>query len=152
MNSTAETTFGKSLRLAREAKQLTQTQLAKIVGTSQQNIAGIEAGRSLPKDDLFDKLVEVFGRHSAVAQLPPRGVIKFGYDTVEDIRVKSAAVPQTTPNGYCDKLTALFNRLPDDEVIQAMAFSQCAQVLFALLSPAPTQALLTAPERARQRE
>lgn len=69
------TTFGKALRAERERMGLTQKELADRVGTVQQSVGGWEAGRSLPRPEMFDKLVEVFGPHSPVAALPPRGQI-----------------------------------------------------------------------------
>ncbi len=147
MNSSSETTFGKSLRLARESKKLTQTQLADIVGTSQQNIAGMEAGRSLPKQAIFDKLCEVFGQHSSVAQLPPRGVIRMGYDVVEDVMEKSRSTPQRTLSQpplspQAQELAELFDMLPQDRLTRVAVHRQCTGLLLEHLSHAATSGAL----------
>lgn len=149
MQNERETTFGSSLRLAREAKQLTQTQLANLVGTSQQNIAGMEAGRSLPKEAIYDKLCEVFGKHSDIAQLPPRGVIKLGYDTVENARVKSErrhtvseAAPEykaTALSPQARELAELFDMLPQDRLTRVAVHRECTGLLLAHLAHAATQ-------------
>jgi transcriptional regulator with XRE-family HTH domain len=64
--------------------ELTQTQLADAVGTTQQNVAGWEKGKSLPKQATFDRLVEVFGEHSVVAALPPRGEILLAHSAIDN--------------------------------------------------------------------
>lgn len=76
MEEPTKTTFGKVLRAERKRLELTQQQLADRVGTNQQNIGGWEAGRTLPKQDAHDKLLEVFGKNSPLALLPPRGEIQ----------------------------------------------------------------------------
>ena len=145
MNSIPETTFGKSLRLEREARQLTQTQLAVLAGTSQQNIAGMEAGRSLPKEAIFEKLVEVFGKHSSVAQLPPRGVIKLGYDTVERVSHASKVKPvkaAATLSAQAQELGELFDMLPPDRITRTKAYYSCTQTLLEALQervPTPSE-------------
>ena len=70
----SRTTFGRALRAERESKggDWTQKHLADLVGTTQQNIGHWESGRSLPKEDAFEKLVEIFGPDSPIAALPPR--------------------------------------------------------------------------------
>lgn len=147
MNSSSETTFGKSLRLARESKKLTQTQLADLAGTSQQNIAGMEAGRSLPKQAIFDKLCEVFGQHSSVAQLPPRGVIRMGYDVVEDVMEKSRSIPLHTSSQQplspqAQELAELFDMLPQDKLTRVAVHRQCTGLLLEHLARASTPAVL----------
>lgn len=142
MNEIPETTFGKSLRLEREARQLTQTQLATLVGTSQQNIAGMEAGRSLPKEAIFEKLVEVFGKHSSVAQLPPRGVIKMGYDTVERIahtsKAKPAASSRATLSAKAQELGEVFDMLPPDRLVRESVYRECTGLILPHIDPAST--------------
>lgn len=64
--------FARVLRAERKRLEMTQVQLAEAIGTSQQNIGGMERGLSLPRPELHDKMVELFGRHSPVANLPPR--------------------------------------------------------------------------------
>lgn len=68
----ATTTFGKAVRSERKRLGLTQKQLADKLGTSQQNAGGWETAKSFPGHDLFEKLVDLFGRDSPVASMPPR--------------------------------------------------------------------------------
>lgn len=75
MNEQAATTFGAALKSERERMGLTQTELATRISTSQQNIAGWEKGRALPRQELFEKLVAHFGKDSPLAALPPRGTL-----------------------------------------------------------------------------
>jgi len=70
--STANSTFAKALRSERKRMELTQAQLADRIGTSQQNIAGMEKGLSLPRPDLHDRMVDLFGSDSVIAALPPK--------------------------------------------------------------------------------
>lgn len=71
-NSPAESTFAKALRSERKRMGLTQARLAEVLGTSQQNIAGMEKGLSLPRPDLHERMVDIFGNTSVIAALPPR--------------------------------------------------------------------------------
>ena len=89
MQDRSSTTFAKAVRAERKRLQMTQDQLAVAVGTTQQNVAGWEAGKSLPRPETFDRLVETFGPHSVVAALPPRGEIQMAYQLIEDVMVKS---------------------------------------------------------------
>lgn len=70
------TTVGKVLRAERERLNLTQKELGDKVGTSQQNIGGIEKGKSTPSDDLLDKLIELFGPGSPIAYTARRGEVR----------------------------------------------------------------------------
>ena len=90
-NTPAKTTYGKAVRAERKLRELTQEQLAKAVGTSQQNIGGIEAGRSLPRPDLHDKLVQFFGKHSPIAALPPRDEILLAANAIANAQASSSA-------------------------------------------------------------
>ena len=92
MEEPAITTFGKLLRQERKRKELNQTQLAELVGTTQQNIGNWEAGRNLPKQDAFDKLIEVFGKDSALALLPPKGEIRLEGKAVSSANTKAELV------------------------------------------------------------
>jgi len=67
-----KSTFARALRMERERLGLTQKELAEKLGCAQQNIAGMENDKSLPKPDLHDKMVEIFGQTSPIAALPPR--------------------------------------------------------------------------------
>lgn len=82
MDEQGKTTFGKAVYSERKRMEMTQAQLAAAVGTTQQNVAGWEKGKSLPRDDTFQRLVDLFGPHSPVAALPPRGEIRLALDTV----------------------------------------------------------------------
>jgi len=70
------TTFGKALKAERERKELTQSQLAERLGTTQQNIGHWEAGRSLPKQETHERLLEVFGPDSVLSYMAPKGEIR----------------------------------------------------------------------------
>lgn len=48
--------FSQSLRQAREARSLSQAQLAELVGTKQPAIARLESGRVTPRIDLLQKI------------------------------------------------------------------------------------------------
>lgn len=68
----AVTTFGKVLRQLRRDKELTQAQLAEKVGTSQQNIQGIEAGKSAPGNEIYERMLDFFGHDSLLSSVPPK--------------------------------------------------------------------------------
>jgi DNA-binding XRE family transcriptional regulator len=90
-----KSTFAKALRMERERLGLTQKELAEKLGCAQQNIAGMENDKSLPKQDLHDKMIEVFGQHSPVAALPPRRDIAELMERVSS-PMYSSREPQTT--------------------------------------------------------
>ena len=77
-------TFAEALRTERRRMDLTQEELAVRLETSQQNVAAWEAGKSLPRPELQKALVEVFGPHSAIAALPPRGQIPRGVSSLRE--------------------------------------------------------------------
>jgi HTH-type transcriptional regulator / antitoxin HipB len=54
--------FGLALREARQAAELTQTALARLVGSTQPAIARLEAGMVDPKLSTLQRLAEVLGR------------------------------------------------------------------------------------------
>lgn len=64
-------TFGDVLRRDRERKELSQDALAKLLGVSQQAVANWESGASLPAKHRREKLYEVLGRDSLIAQFRP---------------------------------------------------------------------------------
>ena len=51
-----------SLKIERAVKNLTQDELAKIIGVSRQTINSIETGRYIPSTVLALKISEVFGK------------------------------------------------------------------------------------------
>jgi ribosome-binding protein aMBF1 (putative translation factor) len=51
---------------AREAAGLTQTELARRMGTTQSAIASIEAGARTPTVDLLERLARACGRHLTI--------------------------------------------------------------------------------------
>ena len=65
--------FHDALFAERERVGLTQTQLANALGTSQQNVASWESGRSVPRARTLARLVEYFGPNSPIARLAPKG-------------------------------------------------------------------------------
>ena len=71
----SRTTFGKALKADREARKLTQQQVADAIGVKQQHVAGWESGKNLPRPESWEKLVDFFGQTSTIAFLPQRGEI-----------------------------------------------------------------------------
>ena len=105
-------TFGNVLRGERVLRKLTQTNLADMLDTKQQTVAGWEAGKSVPGSRYHDALVEIFGRDSPIAALPKRGDMlipveaKNGHieqnSVVEDPQtVLLATWPQRPPTHAC---------------------------------------------------
>lgn len=97
------TTYGAALRAERKAKGLSQFDLAKAAGTSQQNVGHWEAGRSMPRPELHDKLLAIFGEHSPLAALPPKGTINLGlsvpawYRKRNELQAASVGVREEAP-------------------------------------------------------
>lgn len=56
--------FGKRLRRAREANEVSQSELAKIVGVSQAYISQIESGKRLPNRGIFDGICDAVDLHA----------------------------------------------------------------------------------------
>jgi transcriptional regulator with XRE-family HTH domain len=83
------TTYGKALKAERQRLDLTQAKLAEMAGTTQQNIQGIEAGRSIPGTDIHDKLVEIFGRHTPLVNTARRGDIVLAADAIANAKATS---------------------------------------------------------------
>lgn len=136
-----QTTFAKALRAERQRLELTQTQLADKIGTSQQNVAAWEAGKSLPRPEVFDALVEVVGRHSVIAALPPRGEIPGGTELLDaNVAIYNAELSarNAVPSSFAQALVILFDALPDDPVTRATVFSHATTVILnAGRAPAP---------------
>lgn len=145
--NTGSTTFAKAIKLERNRLELTQTQLADAVGTTQQNVAGWERGKSLPKTPTWERLVELFGKDSIIAALPPRGEIPGGNEIMYSNRAiltaqtqaeysHLKALPQPTPapaQAPCEPhvamLAAMFATLPDDPMVRALALGECARCI-----------------------
>jgi ribosome-binding protein aMBF1 (putative translation factor) len=53
--------FARDLKQAREARSISQTQLAELVGTKQPAIARLESGRVTPRIDLLQKIANALG-------------------------------------------------------------------------------------------
>lgn len=51
------------LKVARAEKDLTQEDLAKLIGVSRQSINAIESGRYIPSTVLALKMAQVFGKY-----------------------------------------------------------------------------------------
>lgn len=100
------TTFGKVLKQERERLGLTQTQLAERMKTTQQNIGHWESGRSLPKHDAYEKLLEVFGTDSLLSHLPPRGQINVG-PAGGFTKTRELMVDVVSPDGTSAKIEAV---------------------------------------------
>lgn len=66
--SHAETeAIAKAIRQTRNDAQLTQTQLAGLLGTTQGNIARLESGRHLPSTRILQRIARVTGTHLRIA-------------------------------------------------------------------------------------
>ncbi len=65
-------TFGATLKRDRERLGISQDELAKRVGVSQQAVANWESGDSHPRKDRRERLLEVLGPNSELATNPPR--------------------------------------------------------------------------------
>lgn len=122
MEEPTKTTFGKLLRAERKRLDLTQQELADKVGTNQQNIGGWEAGRTIPKQDARDKLLEVFGKNSPLALLPYRGEITLsgkatmGVSAVGALSTFTQLAKDWAPDGPgpADIEAALLQELPNE--------------------------------------
>lgn len=68
--------FGKALRRDRQLRELTQEQLGEMLGTTQQNVGSWERGRTSPRKEHLDKLLEIFGPDSQVAKIAAQGPIE----------------------------------------------------------------------------
>ena len=60
--------FGRALRRDRQLREMTQDQLGEMLGTTQQNVGSWERGRTSPRKELLDKLLEIFGPDSQIAK------------------------------------------------------------------------------------
>ena len=145
MEAKKSTTFAKAVKLERLRLELTQTQLADAVGTTQQNVAGWESSKSLPKTPTWERLVELFGKNSPVAALPPRGEIPGGDEimranrailtaqTQAEYSTAKTPAPPAAALAVCEPhvalLSALFSKLPEDPVVRALALGECAKVI-----------------------
>jgi transcriptional regulator with XRE-family HTH domain len=113
MEAQAVTTFGKILREERKRKKMNQSQLAELVGTTQQNIGHWEGGRTLPKQASYDKLLDVFGTDSRLSYLPTRGEIRLH----EPIQSKRRA---ELDHGRVDLINTYTGQKIDEQVVDAM--------------------------------
>lgn len=68
--------FGRALRRDRQLREMTQDQLGEMLGTTQQNVGSWERGRTSPRKELLDKLLEIFGPDSQIAKVAARGPIE----------------------------------------------------------------------------
>lgn len=78
-------TLAQRLRYARESKGLTQEQLAKLAGTTQQNIQNIEAG-VVQRPRKIGKIAEVLGTSPAWLQ--------FGTEAIDKLDAEAISVAQ----------------------------------------------------------
>ncbi len=161
-----QTTFAKALRAERRRMELTQGELADKIGTSQQNVAAWEASKSLPRPELHDALVGVFGKHSVIAALPPRGEIPGGDEILRanqaiytaDLSARNAtAAPPAQPaaaplSAFATAIGVLFDALPEDQVARATVFSDVTTtILKAGRAPGPVAEQAPAPTPRKQR-
>jgi len=89
--STSETTFARALRSERIRVGLTQAQLSNKIETSQQNVAAMEKGLSLPRHDLYERMVAFFGNTSVIAALPPKRDLLMATEAIGKASASSSA-------------------------------------------------------------
>jgi transcriptional regulator with XRE-family HTH domain len=146
--NTPLTTYAKALKADREDANLNQDELARRIGSKQQTVSGWEAGKSVPGPHYQAQLVEVFGKHCRVSAIPKRGEFRLlleaknGY-VEEDSDGEDAKRPSRPTERLGDKLGDLFELLPDDPMVRAIAFGKCAELLNSMSAPM----LLLAPSR-----
>ncbi len=145
---------------------LTQVQLAERLHTTQQAVGSWEAGKTFPRAEFYERMVELFGPYSPLNNVHKKGDLvllhnmKHAAETGEFDEVIDDAVPGSAPgraptlpapaqSAYAEKLATLFDRLGHDEVIQATVFAHCVDVIAQALN-APTPAL--AGEAAQERQ
>ena len=68
--------FGRALRRDRQLREMTQDQLGEMLGTTQQNIGSWERGRTSPRKEHLDKLLEIFGPDSQIAGVAAQGPLE----------------------------------------------------------------------------
>ncbi|NMM13871.1 MAG: helix-turn-helix transcriptional regulator [Rhodoferax sp.] len=115
-------TFGYALNAERKRLGITQGQLAERTNTTQQNVAGLESDKSLPRPELFSKIIEVFGRDSILATLPSTRRILMIAPEIN--HVKSSQELQLRPIQQA-ALDALATALTDGRVSDA----ECVKLL-----------------------
>lgn len=143
--NTQLTTYAKALKADREDANLNQDELARRIGSKQQTVSGWESGKSVPGPAYQAKLVELFGKHCRVSAIPKRGEFRLmleaqnGYveqdSLVEDVK---RSAPRAERLG--DRLGDIFELLPNDPVLRAIAFGKAAELLNAMIVPAPARA------------
>ena len=52
--------FGEKLRSLRKNKDLTQPELAEVIGIEQSYLSKLENGKSLPSNDVLNRILDVF--------------------------------------------------------------------------------------------
>lgn len=82
-------TFGELLKIDRERLQLSQEELAKRVGVSQQAVANWENGTSHPRKDRRVLLLQVLGPDSQLARNPPTTEFVPAEDMPADLFIKT---------------------------------------------------------------
>jgi DNA-binding XRE family transcriptional regulator len=65
-NNEAEYKLIEEIILARKEKNLTQKDLAKLIGTKQSNISRLESGNYNPSIDLLNKIAQAMGKELQV--------------------------------------------------------------------------------------
>ena len=138
--NTPLTTYAKALKADREDANMNQDELARRIGSKQQTVSGWEAGKSVPGPAYQAKLVEVLGRHCRVSAIPKRGEFRLmleaknGFVT-EDSEAQDAKRPTRATERLGDKLGDLFELLPPDPMVRAIAFGKCAELINAMSAP-----------------
>jgi DNA-binding XRE family transcriptional regulator len=155
--------FARVLRAERKRLQLTQVQLAQAIGTSQQNIGGMERGLSLPRPELHDKMVELFGQHSPVANLPPRRDVLIPGPSAEVIRRASQPLPSDRkpepiesvgPHAYEGERFAYWLGKIENRDIRDRARDAAMQILYSAhdgMWPSPPEPPIPAPRQANKK-
>lgn len=98
--------IGENIRKIRLQKNITQKQLAEILGTSQQNLAQYEAGKRNPKPETTLKIAQALGVLSS--QIDPKLGETIGFDTPEDF---DRAWSKIVNNARISEVKTLMNEL-----------------------------------------
>jgi transcriptional regulator with XRE-family HTH domain len=139
------TTYAKALKADREDANLNQEELARRLGSKQQTVSGWESGKSVPGPTYQEKLVAIFGKHCRVSAIPKRGEFRIMLEARHGV-IEQDSLLEDAPRGkqkterLGDKLGDIFELLPNDPVLRAIAFGKAAELLNSMIVPAQAHA------------
>lgn len=127
------TTYAKALKADREDANLKQAELANRLGSKQQTVSGWERGESVPGPTYQAKLVELFGKNCRVSAIPKRGEFRILMEARNGLVQQDSTIEGSkrtdAQENLGNKLSALFELLPSDPMVRAIAFGRCAQII-----------------------